>query len=217
MIPPIFAGQPVFVVAGGPSLKSLDWSRLAGKNAIAINRAYENLPDATMLWFADARFWRMHRDRLVAHAARWKATTTLNYHPDDNLPPDIFQYRPTGHDGFDPEPGRIRTGNNSAFMATHLAAQMGAKAIIMLGVDMKHGAGGETHYHDGHGFQHREETLTDLMLPFFRSLAKPLAERGISVINASLGSALTVWPRCSIAEGLARYDEISAALHSAHR
>ncbi len=83
-----------------------------------------------------------------------------------------------------------------------LAAHLGAAKIILLGVDMRHGPAGETHYHGGHGVLHQEITLSQYMLPQFNSIIKPLAQRGIEVLNASPDSALTIWPRCSIDEGL---------------
>lgn len=205
MIPRIFEGEPVIIVAGGPSLIGFDFARLAGRNVIAVNRAYEFAPGATVLWWSDARFWFNHRDRLLAHAARWKATTTVNY-GSEVLPEHIHQYRVTGHKGFDPDPGALRSGNNSTFAAMHLSAHLGARKIVTLGLDMKHGPKGESHFHGGHGFEHLPETLSDLMLPWFESLAAPLAERQIEVLNACHDSALTVWRRCSIDEGLAEYE-----------
>lgn len=206
-IPRIFEGRPCVVVAGGPSLKGFDWARLEDKNVIAINRAYEFLPRAEVLYWSDEKFWRLHRDQLNAHPALWKATLARGYAEEDLLPKTVKQYRVTGVAGFDPAPGCIRHGNSSGFAAIHLAAHLGASSIILLGLDMKHGANGETHFHGGHGRRHYEESLTELMLPWFKTLAAPLAAAGISVINASPASALTVWPRVTIDEGLAVYVE----------
>lgn len=209
-IPRIFEGRPVIIVAGGPSLTCFDFDRLYGKHVIAINRAYEVCPFAPVLWWSDARFWRHHRPGLTAHPASWKATCTTGYHPDDDVPSWVHQYGFTGVAGFDPDPTHLRHGNNSAYAAIHFAAHLGANLIVLLGVDMRHGVKGETHYHSGHGFLHLEETLTNYMAPYFKHLAAPLAERGIRVLNASVESALTVWPRCSIDEGLEAYDEAIA-------
>lgn len=202
-IPRIFEGQTCAVVAGGPSLQGFDWERLRGVPLVAINRALEVLPFAPVLWWSDSRFWRMHRAAIEAHAAIWKATCQINYIPEDNVPGVVTQYRFTGHSGFDDNRKNLRSGNNSAYACIHLLAHLGARKIVLLGVDMRHGAGGRTHFHDGHGLLHQEETMTRLMVPFFDTLAAPLAERGIEVINASPQSALTTWPRCSLDEGIA--------------
>ena len=55
---PIFRDQTVFVVASGPSLADVDLEQLRGLNVIAINRSYEAVPWAEILYFSDARFFR---------------------------------------------------------------------------------------------------------------------------------------------------------------
>lgn len=212
MIPRIFEGQPCFIVAGGPSLVCFDWRKLAGKNAIAINRAHEVMPNAQVLWWSDAAFWRRNQDALLAHPAPWKATCQIEYR-EGEVPASIHEYRFTGLQGFDADPGRLRHGNNSAYAAMHLAVHLGASSLVLLGVDMQHGAAGRTHFHAGHGIPHLQATLTGMMLPHFASLAPALAERGIPVLNASEQSALRVWPRCTIEQGLAAYDRAVSEGH----
>lgn len=205
MIPRIFEGQPVFVVAGGPSLKGFDFERLRGCNIIAINRAYEVLPFAQVLWWSDAIFYMPRKAELLAHPAPYKATCNLNYVGTGEPDPSVHIYRFTGRDGFDDHPDCLRDGNNSAYAATHLAAHLGSTFPILLGVDMQYGRDGATHWHGGYGLVRREETLKDDMAPHFRTLAHALARRGIKVLNASPDSALTCWPRCSLDDALAAY------------
>lgn len=221
MIPRIFENQPVLVVAGGPSLIGFDFNRLAGRNVIAINRAYEYLPGATVLWWSDGLFWLRHKEALLAHAAPWKATCQLDY-PEMHLPAVIHHYVFSGLQGFDPRPGFLRHGNNSSYAAMHLAAHLGASTLILLGVDMNHGPktkehpAGQSHFHGGHGHTHFESSLKTLMLPYFKSLAPGLAERRIAVINASEASALRVWPLCSIEQGLAAYERAAHMKGAVH-
>lgn len=201
MIPRIFEDRTVAIVASGPSLGGVDWSGFDGLPIIAINRRHEDLPGAAVLWWSDALYWRRAQESLLAHPAPWKATGHIGYQPGE-LPHEIEVYRFTGKDGFDPDPEHLRTGNNSAFAAMHLAVHLGASGLVLFGVDMRHGPSGETHCDGGHGFVHREETLRDLMVPFFKSIAPHLAAQHVAVLNASPESALTIWPRCSIDEGL---------------
>lgn len=208
MIPRIFDGQSCAICAGGPSLTGFDWNRLRGKNIIAINRAYEVLPFAQVLWWSDARFWRRNKVGLLAHAAPWKATACLDYRPNENpedaLDPSVHEYHFSGLRGFDPRPAYLRHGNCSAHAAIHLAAHLGARRIVIFGLDMKQADGGAAHWHDGHGaLPTTTAQMADLMLPHFAPLALALADRDIEVVNASPDSALTVWPRCSIDDGLA--------------
>lgn len=201
MIPQIFQGETVFLVAGGPSLIGFDFSRLKNRRVLAINRAHEFLPGAELLWWSDASFWRRNKEALMVHAARWKGTGHLHYQ-EGELPPDIHVYRFTGPHGFDDRADCLRDGNSSAYAAMHLLAHLGAAKIVLLGLDLRFGPNRESHFHSGHGRLHLEVTLTDLMAPMFLSLARPLAQRGIEVLNASPTSALTIWPRCSIDEAL---------------
>lgn len=200
-IPRIFEGQAVAIVAGGPSLRGFDWEQLRGVPAIAINRAYEVMPFAPVLWWSDVRFWQQHQGGIERHTAIWKATCQVGYQAIE-LPSWVTQYRFTETGGFDPDPKNLRSGNNSAYAAIHLAAHLGAARQVLLGVDMRHGPAGETHFHDGHGLPHLQENMANYMLPFFDTLAPPLAALEIEVINASEQSALKIWPRCSIEEGL---------------
>lgn len=197
----MFSGKSVAIVAGGPSLKGFDFGRLSHSTVVAINRAHENLPGASMLWWSDMLFWVNHKDAIAAHGAPVKATVDWDY-PADMLPPGVSVYRVTGRAGYDPAPGCIRHGNNSAYAAIHATAQRGARKIVIFGLDMRYGPDGESHYHGGHGKVHEERTLTEDMLPFFETLAGPLAKLGLTIINASPNSAVTCWPRCSIEEGL---------------
>lgn len=202
-LPRVLDGETVFICAGGPSLIGFDWRRLDGRRVIAINRALEFVPGADVLWWSDASFWRRNRDAIMAHEAPIKATCQVDYRDEDELPQEIVQYHFTGGIGFDERPGCLRHGNNGGYAAIHLAAHLGAARIVLLGVDMKYGPAGESHFHGGHGLVHREAVLTELMLPHFEPLVKPLQRRGITVLNASPDSALRCWPRCSIDEGLA--------------
>lgn len=224
MIPRIFEGETVAIVAGGPSLRGFDFGKLAGANVIAINRALDYLPDATVLWWTDATFFRMPaqtdqdgryhppvRDAILAHRAPYKATASLSYRPDE-LPAGIDTYELTGVFGLDDRPGMLRHGNNGAFAAMGLAAaQLGAARLVLFGVDMKFGPAGESHFHGGYPRPNRERTLHDLMLPHFGTLVEPLRERGVEVVNASPESALTLWPRCGIEDGLTLLREKVAA------
>lgn len=208
LIPRIFETQTVIVCASGPSLTGFDYSRLRDRNVIAINREHEVIPTAQVLWWSDARYWRgeiegrKNRDSLLAHPAPYKATCQMDYRPDDDIPPEIIEYRFTGALGFDPDPRCLKHGNNGAYAAIHLAAHLGAKMIVLLGVDMRYSPDGRSHRHQGHGLVHTEQTLTQLMLPHFNTLAGPLSELGIEVLNASPDSALRTWPCVSIDEGL---------------
>ena len=99
----------------------------------------------------------------------------------------------TGRDGLETKPTGIRTGRNSGYQAINLAVHLGAKRIVLLGYDMRF-QGKKSHWHGGHPVEIRDTVFENSMLPCFPSLVKPLAKLGVEVLNATPGSALTVFP-----------------------
>ena len=118
--------------------------------------------------------------------------------------PEIHKLQMTLQLGFEPSPDKIRHGSNSGYQTIHMAAHFRAKRILLLGFDM-HVHGDRTHCHDDHvpvrasKFGH---TLANTFLPCFPTLVKPLAQKGVEVINCTPGSALKCWPFKPLEEAL---------------
>lgn len=204
MIPRIFEGSDAIIVAGGPSLRGFDFGALRGRNVIAINRAHEYIPGATVLWWTDARYWRRSSESIMAHSAPWKATGNYEYKVRE-LPKTVEQYLFTGADGFDEDADCLRHGWNGAYAATHLAAHLGAKRIILLGVDLRHdGTQNGRNFHTGYEIGPIPADTMDRWKASFATLAPIMAEKKIEVINGSPESALTVWPRTTAWDALSR-------------
>jgi len=195
-------GQDVIICGTGPSLRGFDFGLLEGRTVIAINEAHRFCPGAAMLWWSDADYWRRAWPTLMAHEALIKETLDLDYR-EGELPPGVARLTVTGPHGFDPEPGHIRHGHNSAFAAMHRAIALGARSIVLLGVDMCHAPDGRAHFHTSERAWCPQDTFENLMVPAFATLVPALAERGISVLNGSPESRLEIWPRMTPAEALA--------------
>jgi len=56
-VSPIWKGQTVYLIGGGPSLKGFDWNRLRNKKSIAINKAIKFWPEADAMYWTDGRVW----------------------------------------------------------------------------------------------------------------------------------------------------------------
>lgn len=189
----------IVIVGGGPSLIKFDWQRLRGMRIIAVNRAYEVLPWAEIVYFADLRFWHWNKFRLIAHRGR-KITTMPRV--DDK---DVEHWKITGYEGLDLEPKQIRQGNNSGYAAINIAVHMGAKRIFLFGFDMCH-QDDRSHWHNGYPVISRERVF-DKMLPHFHTLNPPLRELGVEVINACQTSKLECFRKCTIDEALSMIDQ----------
>ncbi len=104
---------------------------------------------------------------------------------------DVIKMRNTGISGFDPDPCSIRTGNNSGYQATHLAAHLGAKRIILLGVDFTDD-GAREHWFGNHPLGMDFHSDTKEWRDLFYGLVNELSARGISVMNAGEKSTLNL-------------------------
>ena len=195
--------ETVYIVAGGPSLKTFNWDFLSDKTSIAINKSLYKVPSAKVLWWSDERFFRSHRAAIESHKASFKATAYISFYREQN-PPWVNSYKFTKMRGYDETPDSLCHGNNSGYAAIHLAIKTGAKKIVLLGYDFKFDEDGSTHWHDGHHdengrkFNHGEDSLTKNMLPNFKYLQIPALQHGVEIINANPESNLNIWPKRSL-------------------
>ena len=204
-MPRQWAGETVVLLAGGPSLSptQLDIvydARCRGLcRVVAINRAYEVAHWSDMLYFCDARFFDWHSVGVLAYR-NWggmipgKGEIWTLDNPELAKKNGFRSIKNMGVEGFCSEPWGVMTGKNGGYQAMHLAAHAGASRLVLLGYDMRLGDGGATHWHNGYPKPVYAHTYSRIMLPHFDSLAAPLAERGVEVVNCSPGSALEVWP-----------------------
>ena len=94
-------------------------------------------------------------------------------------------------------------GQNSGAGAIGTAVARGARRVILLGYDCKHGADGRKHWHGDHGKGEGAGNAGSVgkWPAQFRELLLHL--RGAVVINASRDTALTVFKRATLEEALA--------------
>jgi len=199
------SGKTWYIVAGGPSLLGFDWRALDDRCAIAVNRAFEKLPLAKVVYFTDHEFWKWHSESLRSHRGRL-ITGAANRHVDDPL---VENWGLTGPSGLETRSERLRHGNSSGYAAINVAYHLGARRIYLLGYDFKYhtaasakpGSITRSHWHTHHPRLHRERVF-EKMLPHFPALARELASRGVLVWNANPDSALRVFPFCTVGEAI---------------
>jgi hypothetical protein len=186
----------VFIVGGGSSLLGFDWSRLDGKNVIAINRAYEVLPNADIVYFSDPAFWREHGSRVVTHSGR--KIYGVHHTRWDIVPevPDIEKVKIVRTNGLSKKNGEVCQWKTSLSGAINIAVQLKFKTIYLLGIDMQWD-GNTHHWHSGYKEQ-MGMNLFDKMMKELKSIAGQLRGRGIKVINLNPESALRVWKKMNI-------------------
>lgn len=187
-VPRMWAGRTVLVMATGPSIPDLVRQlppNRAGAASVAVNDAFRLAPWADMLYAADPAWWRHHAQDALRFAGL-KATAN-----------DSCEFRavraltPTGVQGFDEDPGCVRTGGNSGYQAVHVAIHAGASRVLLLGFDM-HGG----HYFGNHppGLSNTSEATYQSWLERFDALNG----RGAEIVNCTPGSALTCFRRADL-------------------
>ncbi len=181
-----------YIVGGGPSLTKFDWKKLDGKFVIAINRAYEVLPDAQIIYFTDDDYWSRHAKGMLAHKGKKYrgrlAKRAVIKHPD--VLELQLQPQPSGwSDQF----GELYHGSNGGFACIQLAAQLGFTTIYLLGYDMKHrgkynrgakNCKGTTHWHNGHR-RIDPATAYTMMKRHYQKMVPNVKKRNLNVINVN--------------------------------
>ena len=186
-VPPLFEGETVVCIGGGPSLTAGDVDRVEGKaRVVAVNDAHRLPPWADVLYGCDRKWWRWHGG--VPEFPGLKVSL------EETGEADIKLLGNSGELGFDPDRRRLRTGANGGYQAIHLAVHLGARRIVLLGYDMKPAPDGRTHWFGEHPVATKPSVFAAVMLPKFPTLKAALDRLGVEVVNATPDSALTIWP-----------------------
>ena len=181
-------GDPCFIVGGGPSLRGFDFLRLPEDRTIVINRAFESMPWARVLFSMDSLYYREASRKPETDPGRfpgfkvWLDTHGFPYK-------DVLLVKSRGECGLSESLKLgLYHGANSGYGAVGLAACLGASPIYLLGFDMDF-SGPRTHFHSGYVMKTGREKVMRY-IKNFEALAPLLADRGIRVVNLSPVSAL---------------------------
>lgn len=178
----IWYGRTVFVFASGPSLdlrtiRAAAIARQAGKaQIIAVSDAIYPCWFADILYSADAEWWVANPGAFSAPGHKVSLDKTGD--------PRTLSLINTGFSGYDTYAGNVRTGGNSGYQAVHLAAQIGARKIIISGLDFS-ADGARNHYFGKHRGGMDKHSDTDGWLTAFKGLTEVLQAENVLVMNAS--------------------------------
>lgn len=191
------SGRVVFIVGGGPSCETQDLSVLDKKHTIVLNKGFKSFPNATALYWCDEDWASKNFDDLQKHPCKLRFNAKFHVsqvHFDKNTQglAGCTLLKRTGDFGIDSDVNHVR-GNNSGAHAINLAANMGARKIVLLGYDMRI-VDGKTHWHGGYQLAMRPSIYNDLFIPSINSMAIPLKTMGVKVVNATPNSNLKCFP-----------------------
>jgi hypothetical protein len=193
-------GGPCFIVGGGPSLKGFDFKRLPEARTLVINRTFEFMPQAAILFSMDSLYYREACRKPKTDPRRfpgvkvWLDTHGFPYQ-------GVLLVKSRGECGLSESLGLgLYHGANSGYGAVGLAACLGADPIYLLGFDMDP-TKSLTHFHSGYIMRTGREKVARY-IKNFEALAPLLEARGFHVMNLSLTSGLRCFPKASIDEVL---------------
>lgn len=192
-------GQPVFILAGGPSVLGHDLSMLKGHRVIAINSAHLTYPAADVLYYTDDDWWTHVGSKEPAFAG--EIVTTSGIGPRAPRPVTRLIKVDPGK-GFSTDSERAAVSATSVSGGLHVAVHRGGHPVFVCGVDGKVGTDGRRHHHDGRyknplikGWEKRHNAELERLAQSIRAL-------GVDVYNCSPVSDLSCWPKLSFEEAV---------------
>jgi hypothetical protein len=199
-IPPqMWRGNQCFVIGGGPSVSADAVAGLSNHHVIAVNGSYGATPWADVLFFSDTQWFTRHRSDVEA----FRGLVVSTSYRASEISPSKVKYVSSERVLTFPPPGCgiLRDGRSSGQRAISLAIAFGASRVVLVGFDMRV-VDGRSHFHD----EYRNDACRyrDLFIPAFHGWARDAARLGVSIVNATPGSALKEFPMTTLARELTR-------------
>ncbi len=225
-VPPMWEEGDVWIIGGGPSIAkqfavpdkvvrsvvqgsallstySSYMSLLHDKHVIGINVAYQIGDWIDMVFFGDGGFFLKYQEEIasfsglkVSCSPKTNGVGWIKYVARDKKQPR----------GISNNPKMVSWNGNSGAAAISIAANAGARRIILLGFDMKLGEHNNQHFHDVYGRGAITEERRRRKMPFhkhlrgFPAIAEDAKRRKIEILNANPDSAITCFRKVSVNE-----------------
>lgn len=188
---PDWSGMPCVVVASGPSAIDHDMEMARGRAfVLAVNSSWRLAPWADALYACDPEWWESGEADGFAGMRISRRDAGGEY--------KIDLSRTSRGLVLDP-PGTVTKVPGSGIQAANLAVQFGATRIGLIGFDASVAV--ETHWHGKHraGLKNPSAGLAASWRESLDAMAAVFAEAGVEVVNISATSALTAYPRATLA------------------
>lgn len=188
---PIWQGEDVFVLGGGPSVRAFPLSRLKGRKVIGCNDAYLLGEDiVNVLIFGDETWYRLHCKKHAFEAfGGTKITLSQSLEGERGL-----VLAPKRESGF--HRTALGWNGNTGMAAINLALVYGAKRVFLIGFDMCVSDKGRSNWHknglDKPTSEHYKRYMSNAPQCAGDAQAK---WPEVSIINLNPSSKLEAWPR----------------------
>lgn len=198
----IWEGDTVYIIGGGPSLKSQFHllKELEDRPTLGVNAAYKLGPWVNIVYFGDAKFFEWNWEEL----SHWPGLVVTTCHAIADRKPSYVKFIKRQARGWSEDPRFCAWNGNSGAAACCLAYLMGAGRLVLLGFDMKSEGSVVQNWHKYHRregnpkvhIRHKEQ---------FKQVMVGAKGCGLEIINASPDSALEGFPKISLEECLEKY------------
>lgn len=178
----------VWIIGRGPSANDFDWTRLQGKQILAVNDAIFRVlsseilissETAVALFSLDNQWIRRHRDFLNKFTGEKYFALPLETWPDCGNISGAKYLQWAHEDGLNDNSGFINTGCHSGYGALNLAWHKKASVIHLVGFDLNPAVEDQYYY----------------WALNFNTVVKQFQERGTFVLNHSILSHITAFPK----------------------
>ena len=217
----IWPDQDVFILGGGPSIpqqfnipqeiinkvrsKEISASiysdymkQIHDKNVIGINAAFMFGNWIDILFFGDIDFYRCYTDQLK-NFTNLKLTCREELDEYNNQPYEDIYVIPKNENkrkGISDDPASISWNLNSGSASISIAANAGAKRIILLGFDMNPIPNNQHWWH--RLYQYQDPPQFNRHIQGFEQIKQDADKRGIEILNASPDSAITQFKKINL-------------------
>lgn len=199
---PNWKGEVVMVVATGPSAADVPLDKARGLvRTIAVKDGWKLAPWADCLYAADHHWWEAHKGVMAYKGRRicYDDRTVERWRGENPLQVKIMR---GNKDMIFGQPGVIGWGGNSGFHAFNLAIQFGARAVILVGFDMRVDRG--LHFFGAHPYSMApSEPNVRRWAATLNAQAAAIKALGVEVINCSPVSAISAYPKMTLEDALA--------------
>jgi len=186
------------VIGGGASLRGFEPECLRGQKIIVVNSACRLIPWADVLFYTDTH-WFMQQMKIVKEFQGMRVT--VDRRTKGEFPTMVKRINAIWRPNFRVEfPYTVRQGRSSGHTAIALAIAMGAKVVVLLGFDLCL-IDGKSHFHNDYRVANPQLYERDFA-PAFAGWNKDAQEVGVSILNATPGSALKEFQMVALSDVL---------------
>ena len=196
-------GATVVIIASGPSTEGVGLGLIDGLPTIAVSNGYRAKPDADVFIAGGQSFWRQADIREIKSPL---LILTKCYAPWGWLArqdPRLVYMKRGAAEGLSDAPDTLSGAESSATLAINYAVHKGAARIILLGCDGQPSPDGRRRVNSNQAEDPHWQRRYAAHEAAMATQIKPLADRGVGIVNCSPGSALGCYRLADLEDALA--------------